>query len=42
MVDTEWVATLTIRDGRVVHEPIVLDDAEGLAVAGLATAEPST
>jgi ketosteroid isomerase-like protein len=38
-VEVEWVADLTIRAGRVVHERITMDHAEGLAAAGLAQIE---
>ena len=34
--EVEWVADFTIRGGRVVHERITIDHAEGLAAAGLA------
>jgi ketosteroid isomerase-like protein len=34
-LDTEWVATLTIVDGRAVHERIHLDHAEALEAAGI-------
>ena len=33
--EVEWVASFTIRAGRVVHERITIDHAEGLAAAGL-------
>lgn len=34
-VDTEWTAILTIADGRVVHERIILNHAEALEAVGL-------
>ena len=34
LVDTEWVATVTLLDGRVIREEIFLDHPEALEAAG--------